>query len=144
MVLAIGRQRGIDLEARVASHLGGAADHGSAGAAADRRASRTTASDGRQRHDGDAPSSTRAIAATRATRRRGAALRRSQRLGELRRRVEPVGRMSWRARACSASATPAGTAGRSWVIGGAFAVRCWCTMLSAVGPVNGGCPASIS
>ena len=44
----------------------------------------------------------------------------------------------------SAFATPAGTAGRSSVTGRGATFRCWWIALSAVGPVNGGCPASIS
>ncbi len=45
---------------------------------------------------------------------------------------------------CTAAATQPGTAGRIAVMLGASAVRCWCRRLSTVGPVNGGCPASIS
>src|SRR3954470_16359050 len=44
----------------------------------------------------------------------------------------------------SASATAAGTAGRRLVIGGASTTRRCRTIDSAVGPVNGGCPPSIS
>src|SRR5512142_3580401 len=44
----------------------------------------------------------------------------------------------------SAAATTAGTAGRKLVIGGASATRRCRTIDSAVEPVNGGCPPSIS
>jgi serine/threonine-protein kinase len=49
----------------------------------------------------------------------------------------------WIARA-SSPATSAGTAGLSCVTARGSAVRCWWMTLSSVGPVNGGCPASIS
>lgn len=42
------------------------------------------------------------------------------------------------------SAISRGTASRITVTLGTSAVRCWCTMLSTVGPVNGAWPASIS
>ena len=45
---------------------------------------------------------------------------------------------------CTTAATGAGTVGRRSVTGGGSTARCWWTTLSAVGPVNGGCPASIS
>ena len=41
-------------------------------------------------------------------------------------------------------ATHSGTAGRMTLMLGGSAARCWRTTLSAVGPVNGGCPANIS
>ena len=41
-------------------------------------------------------------------------------------------------------ATGSGTAGRSAVTGLGFTLRCWYATLSAVAPVNGGWPASIS
>lgn len=45
---------------------------------------------------------------------------------------------------CNAAATCAGTAGRTTLMLGGSAARCCRTTLSAVAPVNGGCPASIS
>ena len=44
----------------------------------------------------------------------------------------------------NAAVTHPGTEGRIAVTLGGAAERCWCTRLSTVGPVNGGCPASIS
>ena len=44
----------------------------------------------------------------------------------------------------SAPATSGGTVGRRFVTGAASVMRCWRVIASAVGPVNGGCPPSIS
>jgi hypothetical protein len=44
----------------------------------------------------------------------------------------------------TAATTGVGMPGRSYVMGGASAIMCWCTTLAAVGPVKGGCPANIS
>ena len=141
-VLAVGRQGGIDLEPLVARDLGGAADRGerSGRRCRDRGAAGSRARPARR--SAAAARSAREVRSRRPAPLRPATTGRSAPANCATGLNRSAGVLA-RAR-CSAAATSAGTAGRSWVMGGGVAVRCWWMMLSTVGPVNGAWPASIS